>query len=969
MGHRRKSDSRTGRPPAGEHSEASRAGAPRETGAPQPSGLAAPSELTASSEPTAPSEPAASSEPSDDDASSVSSATYEPLFKYERLGGSLDDVCARDSISTFAAATDRVAVGMHSGMIYVLHRGGLERGFRFHSAAVNHLVFDTTGEFVGSAGLDGLVAIASLHTSEQYVFDFRRPVRTLALEPHFGRRSSRAFVCGGMAGTLVLREKRWFGHKETVLHAGEGPVFASAWRARWIAWANDRGVRIADAQTHQVVSLIPAAQGAGRLELARCSLEWRDDSTLVIAHGERITVAAVRAPADEPLSLFASAARAFVEVTAIFQLDAPAAGIALHGSEMLVLAHVQAHTRAELRSVSADGDELDAAELELGDSARFRCNDYHLRGALEHRIARTTGAEAPQPVFYAASPSRVVVVRPRDELDHVEYLLAGKHFDAALAYLEGLGDAAAHLGVDVRAIGRAFLDHLIDHGDYAGAAARLAPLLGEHAHDWETYIFMFVEHGHVPTVLPHIPFERPQLSEVLYELVLVSLLREPQLLCTTLQQWPVHIYSTAAVAAALEDQRGESNTEALTEALAHLYLANHQPARALQHFLVLGRPIVLDLIAEHNLFPAVRDRVGELIRLETRLAGTPQPARSMLVELLVAHIHSVPIGRVMAQLRDAPWYEYMYLDALCTRDPQLVSEYGGLLVARYADFDCAKLLPFLRVLSAEWFAEAYDVCRAHDYVPEMVFLLGRAGDNQGALELILERLGDVHHAIDFAKQQDDPELWTRLLVHSQDRPDFIRALLEHVCDEIHPLHIIRRIRNGLAVPGLKYALMKILHNFHLQASLLHGCSAVLSHAARDAGEHLQRTQTAGLYCQQETLCAVCLGAVSRTPALVFLCGHAAHVRCLAPDAALVPRPRQTVYTVHESETQRQARANARWIGMSNDDTAEPPARDVREPPPEPSLSHVLFLERRLRRHSVAQKGCPVCFARKSYALT
>lgn len=39
--------------------------------------------------------------------------------------------------------------------------------------------------------------------------------------------------------------------------------------------------------------------------------------------------------------------------------------------------------------------------------------------------------------------------------------------------------------------------------------------------------------------------------------------------------------------------------------------------------------------------------------------------------------------------------------------------------------------------------KAYSVCKERDYVPEMVFLLGRMGNNRQALTLIIERLGDV----------------------------------------------------------------------------------------------------------------------------------------------------------------------------------------------------------------------------------
>ena len=114
------------------------------------------------------------------------------------------------------------------------------------------------------------------------------------------------------------------------------------------------------------------------------------------------------------------------------------------------------------------------------------------------------------------------------------------------------------------------------------------------------------------------------------------------------------------------------------------------------------------------------------------------------------------------------------------------------------------------------------------------------------------------------------------------------------------------------------------------------------------------------------MCSVCHQAVARSAALVFLCGHTAHVSCLAPDMPLGKSAHPAVYTVHETETQRHARMSARWIGMC-DETA-PPARDVPDVLPERPLSHALFVERRLRRQPFAQKGCPVCFARTSYCV-
>jgi hypothetical protein len=44
------------------------------------------------------------------------------------------------------------------------------------------------------------------------------------------------------------------------------------------------------------------------------------------------------------------------------------------------------------------------------------------------------------------------------------------------------------------------------------------------------------------------------------------------------------------------------------------------------------------------------------------------------------------------------------------------------------------------------------------------------GNNKQALMLIIERLGDVQRAIDFAKEQKDEDLWEDLLSYSESRP-------------------------------------------------------------------------------------------------------------------------------------------------------------------------------------------------------
>jgi hypothetical protein len=90
---------------------------------------------------------------------------------------------------------------------------------------------------------------------------------------------------------------------------------------------------------------------------------------------------------------------------------------------------------------------------------------------------------------------------------------------------------------------------------------------------------------------------------------------------------------------------------------------------------------------------------------------------------------------------------------------------------------------------------------------------------------------------------------------SQPCTAFIRGLLENVGAEIDPIRLIRRIKNGLEIPGLKPALIKILQDFNLQISLLEGCQAILHGDSADLAKRLHRDQTGGflITCELQVL--------------------------------------------------------------------------------------------------------------------
>ncbi|KAJ9477425.1 Vacuolar protein sorting-associated protein 41 [Pseudozyma hubeiensis] len=900
----------------------------------------------------------------------------EPSLKYSRVKGGVSDVLNRDTASAFALSSRFMALGTHAGMVYILDiDGNLVKGFRLHTASILDLVIDNTSDFVAAASMDGLVSISALATAEQYVFDSKRPMRCISLEPNFGRKSSRAFVCGGMAGSLTHREKGWLGHKETVLHSGEGPIWTTRWRGNMIAWASDKGVRVYDADAKQRISFISPPSKDVRGDLHRCTLYWQDDRTLLIAWADHIKVAKIKqkqhagtagssgasiasnstqntASALSKVGVpGASAAHPqyYIEITAIFQLDCMISGIAPYGLDYLVLAYVTEEPdesddedddhengsvsrafkrrealRPELRIISRAGEELSSDVLSLNDYSRFQCNDYLLIPSIEAhaysaallagRKVRQASTEAQQ--FYVVSPKDIVVSKPRDEKDHVEWLLERQRFQEALVKIEGMGRTAAlQNGFDAEEIGKKYLNWLVEEDRYSEAARVASKILGRNVSAWEDWIFLFVEKGKLGLAIPFIPTSDPTLSEVVYDMILAHFLQHDlDKLLETIKEWPSEIYSTAAVVLAIEDRlkSGEGRKQAgkeklLMECLAEIHIRNRQPGKALQYYLRLRRANVFDLIRENNLFTAVQDQALLLIEFEEDLKTrrTVQVSKhGAAIDLLVDHTYSIPIGRVIAQLESHPRYLYMYLDALFDRDPQQVTPFCDVQVKLYAEYEAGRLMSYLRAMSSFYsFEKAYAICEEHDYVPEMVFLLGRVGDNKRALSLIIERLGDVERAIDFAKEQNDDDLWEDLLGYSETRPAFIRGLLENVGAEIDPIRLIRRIKNGLEIPGLKAALIKILSDFTLQISLLEGCEAILSHDTKVLSDELRRSQLYASYVDDESVCASCGAGLfagragvggggkgdtwtraRQSKVVVYLCGHVHHLTCLLPPA-------------------------------------------------------------------------------------
>ncbi|KAL6307128.1 vacuolar protein sorting-associated protein 41 [Sparassis latifolia] len=857
-------------------------------------------------------------------------------------------------------------------MVHILDLSGQHlKSFSSHSASVSDISLDITAEFVASASIDGQVIVQSLSTTETSTFNMKRSLRTVALEPNFAKSSTRSLVCGGMAGDLVLHEKGWLGYKETTLHSGEGPIWQVRWRDRLIAWANDLGVKIYDTVSQTRITFIDRPADSPRADLFKCTLQWQDDSTLLIAWADHIKVARIRA---RPRSVTTSASSHqppfLAEITAVFQLDCMIAGIVSHPTpsisvppppdtasvtsapsrhapslstssvapppsltSFLILAYTPPDTslltgneatmdraeqarkaaeRPDLRIISRAGEELAADALSITGFERWSCNDYVLVDIEAGTVVAGSG-NAGERYYLVLSPKDIVVVKPRDWRDHVAWLVERKQFEEALDTIErqtalGLTLLPGEDTVNPVHIGQQYIEHLVGEGEFIKAAQLCPKVCGRDTKRWENWIFVFAQKHQLQTIIPYVPTESPTLGHMVYEMILAHFLaHDRQSLLQTIKSWPKGIYDIPAVIVAVQSEldRAPSSSSLSTttpdsiilmECLAELYTTNRQPGKALPFFLRLRRPNVFDLIRENNLFTAVQDQALLLVEFDHELMEKRKkdgedvdPAQSTAITLLVDHIHSVPIGRVVGQLQSRPYYLYLYLDALFNKDSHLTSDYADSQVKLYAEYAPHRLIDFLRASNYYNLEDAYNVCSERDLVTEMVFLLGRMGDNKRALTLIIERLGDVNRAIDFAKEQHDDDLWEDLLRYSETRPAFIRGLLENVGAEIDPIRLIRRIKNGLEIPGLKGALIKILHDFNLQISLLEGCQTILEGDCADLARTLHKDQTSGFFLSIKTICPICslpLQQSSHSLILLYLCRHVVHADCVYDGDAL-----------------------------------------------------------------------------------
>ncbi|XVF05278.1 hypothetical protein REPUB_Repub05bG0158000 [Reevesia pubescens] len=750
----------------------------------------------------------------------------EPRLKYQRMGGSIPSLLSSDAASCIAVAERMIALGTHDGTVHILDfLGNQVKEFAAHSAAVNDLSFDVDGEYIGSCSDGGSVVINSLFTDEKLKFEYHRPMKAIAIDPDYARRTWRRFVAGGLAGHLYFNTKKWLGYRDQVLHSGEGPIHAVKWRTNLIAWANDAGVKVYDAANDQRITFIERPRGSPHPEILLPHLVWQDDTLLVIGWGTSVKIAAIRTNlnkgANGTYRHVTTSNMNQVDIVASFQTSYYISGIAPFGDSLVVLAYISGEEdgekefsstipsrqgnaqRPEVRIVTWNNDELATDALPVHGFEHYKAKDYSLAHAPFSGSSYAGGqwAAGDEPIYYIVSPKDVVIAKPRDAEDHIAWLLQHGWHEKALAAVEA-GQGRSEL---LDEMGSRYLDHLIVERKYAEAASLCPKLLRGSATAWERWVFHFAHLRQLPVLVPYIPTDNPRLRDTAYEVALVALATNSSFhkdLLSTVTSWPPVIYSALPVISAIEPQLNTSSmTDDLKEALAELYVIDGQYEKAFSLYADLMKPDIFDFIEKHNLHDSIREKVVQLMMLDCKHA----------VSLLIQNRDLITPSEVVSQLLSSGnkcgsrYFLHLYLHSLFEVNPHAGKDFHDMQVELYAKYDPKMLLPFLRSSQHYTLEKAYEICVRRDLLREQVFILGRMGNSKQALAVIINELGDIEEAVEFVTMQHDDDLWEELIQQCLHKPEMVGVLLEHTVGNLDPLYIVNMVPNGLEIPRLVFS--------------------------------------------------------------------------------------------------------------------------------------------------------------------
>lgn len=802
-------------------------------------------------------------------------AVARPLvdFRHVDLASLSGTLPASDELTCLALHRRALILGTHLGLVFRLDLDSQAQVCTLsrNASHIHAVALDHGGHFVATAAADGCLRILRTASSagEPWACECSgAPLLSVAFSADGASTASDEFVVcvGGEDGRLVLVRKGVLGFRREVIHRGEGFITGVAWSGRLLAWSNDRGVKVYNVATGQKVTYI-----AKPTDVRICSFSWAEGDRLIVGWSASVQVAKILA--QGPTS--ASSEKLYAEIGKPFCCSHSVRGVADAGSGNLAVL-LECVGRLSVNLCNSGGEVFFSAEVPL----------QHY--ALSSRL----GSMAPHLPMFVLTPRELVMLEGGDLIEHAIGLTNIGRDEDAIRFADVAGDSAQGLR-DI--VCKKCLVPALRAGDFGTACSVMCRFRRLEASTWRECVLLFDDYGGLHHLALHIPVSPVGLlPKDTYDLVLQRLVAYPASLVAVLSSWPSEIFSAAALAATLRQRLGFSEGEASphvvsaeggdschVEALAHLSAACGDLLFAVRLLLELGHPEAFRLL-------------GSSVCSDVRLARLAQASIRRLFEiddheachLFVRHRCVISTEAVLAALHDSySMWAHEYLKKLFAADPTWVVERQTQMVGLFAEHEPQSLLDFLRHGSNYSLQDALVVCRSHGLIEEEAYLLGRSGHTADALQVVLERLGDIHLAFELVADQHDPKLWDLLVDFALEHPHLLVPLIEHLekldgssgkvgrgdCraqppPSAKPAQVLRRIPPGTPLARVAMPIKHTFETFMLTVGLHQSCQKL------SFDEASARKRTILACCQRgrsvslaHLVCSLCGRSLDRAP--------------------------------------------------------------------------------------------------------
>jgi len=204
--------------------------------------------------------------------------------------------------------------------------------------------------------------------------------------------------------------------------------------------------------------------------------------------------------------------------------------------------------RPDLYIISRTNEEISCDTLGISSYEKFQPKDYRLCSTVSE--------------FYILSPKEIVVAVPRDENDHLQWLLDRKKYKEAFSIVKGR-EKQFRVTKNIN-IGDLFLEKLLDENNYEEAGKESPAILKDNISGWTNLISKFIDHSKITLLVDHLPTGEPYaLQPQLYAFVLIQLLNEGNFSAAerALKLWKPEVYSPIVIRTYLETKLHEKIDE------------------------------------------------------------------------------------------------------------------------------------------------------------------------------------------------------------------------------------------------------------------------------------------------------------------------------------------------------------------------------------------------------------------------